>query len=98
MIAIVATSVQRNNPPMPKQSVLEKPSKRRKQEFLDAVERSRGLHGHWVTPPCTDAAFNGYLERLNQPANVGYFVLNDESELAGVINISEMVGGSFRSG
>jgi len=51
-----------------------------------------------VTPPRTAAAFEAYLRRLRKPAHVGYWVRTEEGELAGVINISEIVRGSFKSG
>jgi len=37
-------------------------------------------------------------EHLKKPENVAYWVLTDAKELAGVINISEIVRGVFRSG
>ena len=78
--------------------ILEVPSKRRRAEFLAAVKRSRKLHGHWAAPPQTAKAFNKSLERLGSKAHVGYWVLTESGELAGVININEIVRGSFRSG
>jgi ribosomal-protein-alanine N-acetyltransferase len=83
---------------MPRGKILEKPSKHRRKEFLAAVAQSKELHGHWVSPPRTAAAFGRYLERLKKPEHVGYWVLTNTEELAGVINISEIVGGIFRSG
>jgi ribosomal-protein-alanine N-acetyltransferase len=62
------------------------------------VKRSHKLHGHWVSPPRTEKAFDKSLERLGSKANVGYWVLSESGELAGVININEIVRGSFRSG
>jgi len=83
--------------------ILELPSKRRRSEFLAAVKRSRKLHGHWVSPPRTVSAFNKNLERSGSKAHrskahLGYWVLTESRELAGVININEIVRGSFRSG
>jgi [ribosomal protein S5]-alanine N-acetyltransferase len=77
---------------------LEVPSKRRRAEFLAAVKRSRNLHGHWVSPPRTARVFNQSLKRLSSKAHVGYWILTEFGELAGAINISEIVRGSFRSG
>lgn len=78
--------------------ILEVPSKRRRSEFLAAVKRSHKLHGHWAAPPRTAKAFNKSLESLGSTARVGYWVLTESGELAGVININEIVRGSFRSG
>jgi [ribosomal protein S5]-alanine N-acetyltransferase len=65
-------------------------------EFLAAVKRSRTLHGNLVAPPSTPAAFRHYLARTELPTFIGHFVLAG-GELAGVVNVSEIVRGSFRS-
>jgi ribosomal-protein-alanine N-acetyltransferase len=77
---------------------LESPSLRHRAAFLEAVARSRKLHGSWVTPPNTPPAFAEYLERLKSRTQAGYFIRAETGELAGVINISEIVRGSFLSG
>jgi ribosomal-protein-alanine N-acetyltransferase len=79
-------------------SILDTPSNRSRPEFLAAVARSRRLHRGLVTPPRTAAAFAAYLRRLRGPAYIGYWVRTDEGELAGVITISEIVRGAFKSG
>ena len=78
--------------------ILESPSRRRRDEFLAAVTKSRKLHRHWATPPRTVEAFEAYLKRLKQPACVGNWVRTETNELAGVININEIVRGTFCSG
>jgi [ribosomal protein S5]-alanine N-acetyltransferase len=77
--------------------ILEAPSRRRRAEFLAAVSRSRELHRGLVTPPRTVEAFERYLARLRGPAHIGYWIRTNENELAGVINISEIVRGAFQS-
>jgi ribosomal-protein-alanine N-acetyltransferase len=78
---------------------LERPSAKRLHEFLHAVRGSRTLHAQWVSPPATPAAYRDYLRRLRGPAHIGYFVcLHGSGELVGVVNISEIVLGPFRSG
>jgi ribosomal-protein-alanine N-acetyltransferase len=79
-------------------SILEIPSVRRRAEFLAAVARSRNLHRHWASPPRTAKAFDENLKRFNSPAHVGYWVLTETNQLDGVININEIVRGSFCSG
>lgn len=79
-------------------NILAIPSAQRRAEFLAAVANSRRLHGHWVSPPRTKKAFEQNLKRLDSPAHVGYWVLTEAGELAGVVNINEIVRGSFRSG
>ena len=77
---------------------LERPSQRRAQEFLAAVRRSRRLHSSWVSPPGTAAAYRDYLRRVRRSTHAGYFVCREDSgELAGVVNISEIVRGNFDS-
>lgn len=77
---------------------LETPSRRHEAAFLRAVEASRRLHRKWVTPPATVEQYRGYLARLRKPSQLGHFVCLAEGELAGVINVNEIVGGVFRSG
>jgi ribosomal-protein-alanine N-acetyltransferase len=77
--------------------ILEAPTRRRRKEFLTAVAKSRDLHRGLVAPPCTAEAFDRYLARLRGPAHIGYWVRTTESELAGVINVSEIVRGAFQS-
>ena len=83
---------------MTKRNILEKPSGRRQKEFIAAAVHSRELHGDWVSPPRTAAAFERYLTRFKRPDCVAFWVVTSAKELAGVINISEIVRGSFRSG
>lgn len=66
-------------------------------EFLAAARRSRKLHRPWVAPPQTAADFRRYLGLKQSPTSVGYFVLSPHGELAGVINLSEIVLGQFQS-
>src|SRR5262245_9659199 len=77
---------------------LETPSNKCRNEFLAAVERSRQLHGDWVTAPGTDDAFEAYLKRCKTETYVSHWVRTDAGDLAGVINISEIVRGAFQSG
>jgi [ribosomal protein S5]-alanine N-acetyltransferase len=77
---------------------LERPSWRRVREFLAAVRRSRRLHGAWVSPPATATAYRQYLRRIRRPTHAGYFVCRvDGGALVGVVNVSEIVRGAFRS-
>jgi ribosomal-protein-alanine N-acetyltransferase len=79
-------------------SILEAPSTRRQAEFLAAVRRSRKLHHPWVALPETPEAFERYFKRFENPTHVGFWVLTEEGEIAGGINISEIVRGVFQSG
>jgi ribosomal-protein-alanine N-acetyltransferase len=77
---------------------LSRPSARDAAEFLAAVRRSRRLHGSWVSAPATPAAYRKYLRRARRPTLAAYFIrLRDSGELAGIVNVSEIVRGSFHS-
>lgn len=77
---------------------LEIPSAAREGDFLAAVRRSRRLHGRFVSPPATPLAYRNWLARLNGTTHAGHFVVEASSgTLAGVINLSEIVRGSFHS-
>jgi [ribosomal protein S5]-alanine N-acetyltransferase len=82
---------------MKPESILERPSIRRQEEFLAAVRKSRKLHGRWTSAPQTPSEFAAYLKRLRRKAHLGYWVVTEEGELAGVIHISEIVRGNFQS-
>ena len=83
---------------MKKYSILKKPSSAWRAEFLAAVARSRKLHRHWARPPSTDEEFMASLKRLHTGACVSYWICTEDGELAGVININEIVRGVFCSG
>src|SRR5262245_53259375 len=66
--------------------------------FLAAVRRSRRLHRPWVYPPRSPAAFRKYLARSRSATCQGFVVIaGDTRELAGVINMSEIVRGALKS-
>jgi len=77
---------------------LEAPSLRRQAEFIAAVRRSRALHGALVSPPSTPAAYKTLLRRCRAPSKLAHFVCTADGELAGVININEVVRDGFQSG
>lgn len=83
---------------MKEHPILEIPSLKRQDEFLAAVARSCGLHQHWAHPPKTAKEFKADLKRLQTEAHLGYWVCTEDGELAGVININEIVRGVFCSG
>jgi len=77
---------------------LERPALRHQPEFLRLVRRSRALHRPWVSPPATPAAYRAYLLKLRQPTHAGFFVRTASSvEIAGVINLNEIVRGALQS-
>lgn len=77
---------------------LKKPSVQDEPRFLEAARRSQAFLRRWSPPPCTSAAYRAYIRRLAPPTHEGRFVvLRSSGELVGVINVSEIVRGSFNS-
>jgi ribosomal-protein-alanine N-acetyltransferase len=67
--------------------------------FLAAAARSTRLHGRWVRAPATAAEYRRYCRRMARPENRAYLVCRrDSDEIAGVINLTNMILGAFRSG
>ena len=67
-------------------------------EFLAAVDRSRRLHQPWVRPPNTPDAYRDYLAKHQEPHGITFFIWLEASRgLVGVVNVGEIVHGSFRS-
>ena len=68
-------------------------------EFLSAVDASRSLHRGWVEPPATPETFADYVRRSRKLSCDGCVVCRlDGGELVGVVNVNEIVRGSFLSG
>ena len=83
---------------MKEHPILERPSSKRTDEFLAAVARSRKFYRHWARPPQTAKEFEASLKRLESETHLGYWICTEDGELAGVININEIVRGLFCSG
>ena len=78
---------------------LKQPSLIDEPPFLAAARRSRTFLQRWAPPLCTSNAYRAYLRRLGRPTHEGRLVvLRASGELVGVINVSEIVRGAFRSG
>jgi ribosomal-protein-alanine N-acetyltransferase len=66
--------------------------------FVAAVRASQRLHKPWVAPPASLTAFREYLLAKQNPCHVSYFVIAEPSgALVGVINLNEIMRGSFQS-
>jgi [ribosomal protein S5]-alanine N-acetyltransferase len=76
---------------------LESPSARHAEELIAAVRRSRRLHGRWTDPPSNRGQYRDFLRRSRTATRISRFVRTSSGELAGVVNISEIVLGYFRS-
>jgi ribosomal-protein-alanine N-acetyltransferase len=80
----------------PKLSLLE-PTARLRARFIEAALQSRALHGRWVHAPDTPQRFAAYLKHMREPNARGHWVCTAAGELAGVINVTQIVSGVFRS-
>jgi ribosomal-protein-alanine N-acetyltransferase len=77
---------------------IERPTPKREADFLQAVRRSRPLHRNWVQPPDHPAAYREYLKVLRRDNQAAFFVCESESgDLAGVIDIDDIVRGALQS-
>lgn len=77
---------------------LVRPSQRREEEFIQAVNRSRSLHKNRVVPPDTSAKYQAYLKAVRRKNQESFFILTrDSCKLAGVVNISGIMHGYFKS-
>ncbi len=84
---------------MPARIHLRRPGADDREAFIAAAGRSRTLHGAWVSPPLTPAAYDQYVERMAGDAHVPFLVCRrDGGALVGVVNLTNIVRGAFRSG
>ncbi|MFB4297732.1 GNAT family N-acetyltransferase [Actinomadura sp. NTSP31] len=67
--------------------------------FLELAEASSELHRPWVALPRSAAEFAAYLARFDQVGAVGMVVcLREGGDMAGMVNINEIVRGSYQRG
>ena len=67
-------------------------------EFVEAMARSRSFHGTWISPPATPAEFDQLLRRAEDDTFVSLVIrLREDGRLAGMFNISEIVRRAFQS-
>ncbi|MEU1400830.1 GNAT family N-acetyltransferase [Streptomyces sp. NPDC005728] len=69
-------------------------------EFTARARQSKDLHRPWLFPPDTDEAYAAYAEPLiKDPARAGFLVCErDTGDIAGFININNIVRGGFQCG
>ncbi len=67
-------------------------------ELIALTQEGRALHDPWIAPPRTPHAFKLYLRRTQREDHEGLLVcLQATHEVAGVINLNNIVRGSFLS-
>ncbi len=77
---------------------LRAPAARDREEFLALNRASRGLHRGLVSPPVEPGQFEAFLERCRGERSECFFVCQaGEGRIVGVMNLSEIVRGIFRS-
>lgn len=68
------------------------------QEFVRVMRDSIDLHEPWISPPTSTTLFRYYMQRVNREDHEGFVVCRrDSQEIVGVININNIVRGSFQS-
>ncbi|MEJ6022035.1 GNAT family N-acetyltransferase [Ramlibacter sp. PS4R-6] len=66
--------------------------------FVAAAKASAKLHRPWVAAPATPQKFREWFKSVSTPRKQAFLVCRkDDGALAGVINMSEIVRGNFRS-
>lgn len=69
-----------------------------RQELLALARTSRELHDPWIAAPLTPHMFKMYLRRTQREDHEGFVLcLKTTNEIVGVININNVVRGSFLS-
>ena len=68
-----------------------------KEAFISAMQDSQALHHPWVKAPTTSEEFDEYFQRFQQPNQKSFLVCNDEGNIIGVFNVSEIVRGLFQN-
>ena len=69
-----------------------------RRELLALAASSRKLHTPWIAPPTTPHLFKIYLRRTQRDDHEGYVICRrDSDEIVGVINVNNVVRGSFLS-
>jgi [ribosomal protein S5]-alanine N-acetyltransferase len=78
---------------------LERPSARRERDYLSGALRSRALHRGFVVAASTPREYHAYLRATRRANQESFFVVEAQSgELAGVININNIVRNAALSG
>ena len=77
---------------------LRRPTRRDADAFIGLMRASAGLHHPWVDPPRTRSSYTAYLRRLRSAGHEGFLVcLRQSGEIAGVVNLNNIVRGSLQS-
>lgn len=68
-------------------------------QLVSLARASRELHGDWVNAPATRADIHAWLRLMQPPVHFPFLVCRRHDDaIVGVINLSNVVYGAFRSG
>jgi ribosomal-protein-alanine N-acetyltransferase len=68
------------------------------QEFVKLMRESISMHEPWISPPHSPALFKYYMQRVAREDHEGFVVCRRQDDaIVGVININNIVRGSFQS-
>lgn len=78
--------------------VLRRVTKQDEQEFIQLMKQSVELHEPWISPPTNGTMFRYYMQRISRADHEGFAIcLRDGGAIVGVINLNNIVRGSFQS-
>ncbi|MDH6143615.1 ribosomal-protein-alanine N-acetyltransferase [Kitasatospora sp. GP30] len=68
-------------------------------EFTRLAQENAERHHPWLAPPRTDAEFDAYMTRLEEPVRAGFAIcLPDTGAMVGYVSVNNIVQGAFRCG
>lgn len=68
-------------------------------EFIIKAKASKDSLFPWIQAPSNSEAFKAYFKKMDNVANAAFLIKDKQTnEIIGVININEIVRGSFQSG
>ena len=76
---------------------IHRPSGRDRSDVVAAAVRSRELHHPWVVGPTDPDAFNRWVRRQRSPRYRGFLLKTHDGEPVGIVNVSDIIMGNFRS-
>lgn len=65
--------------------------------FLAMTNASQVFHKPWVDPPLTHEAFVEFYKRYQEPNQKSFVLFEENDQIVGVFNLSEIVRGCFQS-
>jgi ribosomal-protein-alanine N-acetyltransferase len=76
---------------------IRRPSGRDRTDVVEAALRSRELHHPWVVGPTDPESFNSWVRRQRSPRYAGFLLRTHEGDVVGIVNVSDIIMGNFKS-